>query len=92
MCPNSCLPCSAAISGSVAHSMTSSAIASSVARMDYLCHGSSPEFVRSLHPGMLSVVLNHMRQALPSASNYATQMLGTATFWNRCGEATTEEG
>jgi hypothetical protein len=62
------------------------------ARMDYLCHGSSSEFVRSLHPGMLPVVLNHMRQALPSASNYATQMLGTATFWNRCGEATTEEG
>jgi hypothetical protein len=26
------------------------------------------------------------------AANYATQMLGTATFWNRCGEATTEEG
>ena len=54
--------------------------------------GSSPEFVRSLHPGMLPVVANHMRQALPSASNYATQMLGTATFWNRCGEATTEDG
>jgi hypothetical protein len=23
---------------------------------------------------------------------YATQMPGTATFWNRCGEATAEEG
>ena len=31
-------------------------------------------------------------RSTPSASNYATQMLGTATFWNRCGEATTEEG
>jgi hypothetical protein len=26
------------------------------------------------------------------AANYATQMLSTATFWNRCGEATTEDG
>jgi len=26
------------------------------------------------------------------AANYATQMLGTATFWNRCGEATAEDG
>ena len=24
--------------------------------------------------------------------NYATQMPGTATFWNRCGEATAEAG
>ena len=23
---------------------------------------------------------------------YATQMPGTATFWNRCGEATAEDG
>jgi hypothetical protein len=28
----------------------------------------------------------------PSPTDYATQMLGTATFWNRCGEATTEDG
>jgi hypothetical protein len=29
---------------------------------------------------------------LPFASGYATQMPGTATFWNRCGEATAERG
>jgi hypothetical protein len=27
-----------------------------------------------------------------SPTDYATQMLGTATFWNRCGEAMTEDG
>jgi hypothetical protein len=27
-----------------------------------------------------------------SPTDYATQMSGTATFWNRCGEATTADG
>jgi len=54
--------------------------------------GQNAAWSRRPEADMLPVVLNHMRQALPSASNYATQMLGTATFWNRCGEATTEEG
>lgn len=29
---------------------------------------------------------------LQARFGYATQMPGTATFWNRCGEATAEDG
>jgi hypothetical protein len=34
----------------------------------------------------------HAQRAVASSLGYATQMPGTATFWNRCGEATAEDG
>src|SRR5260370_8844085 len=55
------------------------------ARMDYLCHGSSPQFARSLRPGMLLCGSKPHAPKHTVAANYATQMLGTATFWNSCG-------
>lgn len=36
--------------------------------------------------------LARLKGAIVPASGYATQMPGTATVWNRCGEATADAG
>jgi hypothetical protein len=43
-------------------------------------------------PAPVGLSLSAPCRPIGRAASYATQMSGTATFWNRCGDATAEAG